>query len=33
MPSPARGLRLAERIRSELAEMLLRESADPRFNA
>ncbi len=31
MPSPARALRLAERIRSELAEIFLRESSDPRF--
>ena len=31
MPSNARALRLAERIRTELADILLRESADPRF--
>ncbi len=32
MPSPARALRLAERIRTELADILLRESSDPRFH-
>jgi ribosome-binding factor A len=31
MPSPARAERLAERIRTELSDILLRESADPRF--
>jgi ribosome-binding factor A len=31
VPSPARALRLGERIRTELAEILLRESSDPRF--
>jgi ribosome-binding factor A len=31
MPSPARALRLGERIRTELAVILLRESSDPRF--
>jgi ribosome-binding factor A len=31
MPSAARALRLGERIRTELAEILLRESSDPRF--
>ena len=32
MPSPARALRLAERIRTELAEIFLRETSDPRFH-
>jgi ribosome-binding factor A len=31
MPSPARALRLGERIRAELAEILLRDTSDPRF--
>jgi ribosome-binding factor A len=31
MPSHARTLRLAERIRTELAGIFLRESSDPRF--
>jgi ribosome-binding factor A len=31
MPSPARALRLAERIRGDLAEIFLRETSDPRF--
>jgi ribosome-binding factor A len=31
MPSNARALRLGERIRTELAVILLRESSDPRF--
>jgi ribosome-binding factor A len=31
VPSNARAERLAERIRTELADILLRESADPRF--
>lgn len=31
MPSPARAERLAERIHTELSDILLRESADPRF--
>jgi ribosome-binding factor A len=33
MPSTARALRLAERIRSELAEIFLRETSDPRFGS
>jgi ribosome-binding factor A len=32
MPSPARAERLAERIRTELADILLRDSGDPRFH-
>jgi ribosome-binding factor A len=31
MPSPARALRLGERIRFELANILLRETSDPRL--
>ncbi|MBN1439196.1 MAG: 30S ribosome-binding factor RbfA [Anaerolineales bacterium] len=31
MPSAARALRLGERIRTELAEIFLRESSDPRL--
>jgi ribosome-binding factor A len=31
VPSVARALRLGERIRTELAEVLLRESSDPRL--
>jgi ribosome-binding factor A len=31
MPSPARALRLGERIRTELATILLRETSDPRL--
>jgi ribosome-binding factor A len=31
VPSTARALRLGERIRTELAGILLRESSDPRF--
>jgi ribosome-binding factor A len=31
MPSPARAERLAERIRVELSDTLLRDSSDPRF--
>jgi ribosome-binding factor A len=31
MPSPARALRLGERIRTELADVLLRETSDPRL--
>jgi ribosome-binding factor A len=31
VPNPARAERLAERIRTELSDILLRESADPRF--
>ncbi|MBN2086586.1 MAG: 30S ribosome-binding factor RbfA [Anaerolineales bacterium] len=31
MPTSARALRLGERIRTELADILLRESSDPRF--
>jgi|WetSurMetagenome_2_1015567.scaffolds.fasta_scaffold1558040_1 ribosome-binding factor A len=32
MPSNARALRLGERIRTELADILLRESSDPRLS-
>ena len=32
MASNARALRLGERIRTELADILLRESSDPRFS-
>jgi ribosome-binding factor A len=31
VPSIARALRLGERIRAELADILLRETSDPRF--
>jgi ribosome-binding factor A len=31
MPSPARALRLGERIRSDLATILLRDTSDPRL--
>jgi ribosome-binding factor A len=31
VPSPARALRLGERIRTELADVLLRETSDPRL--
>jgi ribosome-binding factor A len=31
VPSTARALRLGERIRAELADILLRETSDPRF--
>jgi ribosome-binding factor A len=31
VPSPARALRLGERIRAELADIILRESSDPRL--
>jgi ribosome-binding factor A len=31
MPNPARALRLGERIRTELAQILLRDSSDPRL--
>jgi ribosome-binding factor A len=31
MPNPARALRLGERIRTELASIILRDSSDPRL--